>query len=106
MPTVQDIFQHMPANFDSSAAAGLNTSLQFSLSGSNGGDWTVVIANGEMAVHEGPADSPAATITMDADDFVAMTTGELNAMAAFMGGKIQVDGDLSTVMQLQSIMGM
>lgn len=106
MPTVQEIFQQMPANFDADSAAGLNTSVQFSLSGAEAGSWTVVIANGKVAVSEGPADSPAATISMDSDDFVAMTSGELNAMAAFMGGKIQVDGDLNTVMQLQSLMGM
>ena len=43
---------------------------------------------------------------MDANDFVAMSTGELNAMAAFMSGKIKVEGDLNTVMQMQSILGL
>ena len=37
-------------------------------------------------------------------DYVAMTSGSLNPMMAFMSGKIKVEGDLNTVMKLQSIM--
>jgi putative sterol carrier protein len=43
---------------------------------------------------------------MDADDFEAMSTGDLNPMMAFMSGKIKVDGDLNAVMKFQSLVGL
>jgi putative sterol carrier protein len=47
---------------------------------------------------EGTIESPKATIRMDGNDYVAMTSGELNPMAAFMSGKVKVEGDLGSVM--------
>jgi acyl-CoA dehydrogenase len=41
---------------------------------------------------------------MDAQDLVALANGELNAMSAFMQGKIKVSGDMSLAMRLQSIL--
>lgn len=106
MPTVTEIFAEMPNRFNAAAAGGLNATVQFRLSGTGGGEWYVTIADGSIEVDEGKTESPKAAIIMDANDFVAMSTGELNAMAAFMSGKIQVEGDLNTVMQMQSILGL
>ena len=44
------------------------------------------------------------TIRVDKDDFIALTTGDLNPMMAFMSGKIKVDGDMSVAMKLQSLL--
>ncbi len=106
MPTVTEIFKEMPNRFNAGAASTLNATVQFSLTGEGGGEWNVTIADGSIEVDEGKVDSPKATIIMDADDFVKMSSGELNAMAAFMSGKIKVEGDLNTVMQMQSILGL
>ena len=101
-----DIFAKIPENFNAEKAAGVNMTLVFSLSGANGGDWTIKIADGNVDVNEGKADSPSATINMDGDDYVKMMSGELNPMMAFMSGKVKVDGDLNSVMKMQSIFGM
>ncbi len=106
MPTVTDIFNEMPNRFNAGMAGDLNATVQFRLSGEGGGNWYVTVADGTLEVDEGELENPKAAIIMDANDFVAMSTGELNAMAAFMGGKIQVEGDLNTVMQMQSILGL
>ncbi len=106
MPTVTEIFREMPNRFNAGAAGSLNATVQFSLTGESAGEWNVTIADGSIEVDEGKVESPKATIIMDANDFVAMSTGELNAMAAFMSGKIKVEGDLNTVMQMQSILGL
>jgi len=101
-----DIFAKIPENFNADKAAGVNMVLVFRLSGDNGGDWTIKIADGAVDVNEGAADSPSATINMDGDDYVKMMSGELNPMMAFMSGKVKVDGDLNSVMKMQSIFGM
>lgn len=43
------------------------------------------------------------TIKVSMDDLLAMMKGELNPMAAFMGGKLKVSGDMSVAMKLQSL---
>ena len=104
--TAADILQEIPNRVESSAIAGMNVVVQFDLSGDGGGQYYLHIADGTCSVEEGKSDNPKATILMEASDFVAMSTGQLNAMSAFMAGKIKVQGDLSTVMQMQSILGL
>ena len=106
MATVAEIINAMPNRFQADKAGDMNAVVMFDLSGDNGGKWHANIANGALSVHEGAAESPKATILMDADDFVKMSSGELNAMMAFMSGKIKVDGDLNTVMKLQTVVGL
>jgi len=76
------------------------------LSGDDGGQWSVTIADGACNVITGAADNPKSTVRMDAGDYNDMITGKLNPMMAFMSGKVKVEGDLNTVMKFQSIFGM
>lgn len=46
----------------------------------------------------------AVTLTADAETFEAMMKGELNPTAAFMSGKLSVDGDMGLAMQLGSVL--
>jgi putative sterol carrier protein len=106
MPIAADIFKEMPNRFKADQAGDLTVTVQFDLSGDNGGQWYVKIADGACTVEEGAVDSPKATIRMEASDYVDMSTGNLNPMAAFMSGKVKVEGDLNTVMKIQQIFGM
>lgn len=45
-------------------------------------------------------DDADVTLTADADTFRAMLEGELNPTAAFMSGKLSVDGDMGLAMKL------
>ncbi|MBA85153.1 SCP2 sterol-binding domain-containing protein [Thalassobius sp. S69A] len=45
-------------------------------------------------------DEADVTLTADADTFEAMMTGDMNPTAAFMSGKLSVDGDMGKAMQL------
>ena len=50
-------------------------------------------------------DDAAVTLTASADTFQEMMSGELNPTAAFMSGKLSVDGDMGMAMQLGSLLG-
>lgn len=104
--SVAELFNNMPSRFQADKAAGANMGILFDLSGDDGGQYFVNIADGKLDVSPGaPATVPSATVKMAAEDFTAMSTGALNPMMAFMTGKIKVDGDLNSVMKFQSLVG-
>ena len=105
MTNVAELFNNMPARFQSEKAADTNMTLMFDLSGDDGGQWNVKIADGKLDVNEGATTDPTATVKMDAGDFQAMSSGSLNPMMAFMTGKVKVEGDLNSVMKFQSLVG-
>ncbi len=45
------------------------------------------------------------TLNVSQEDFMAMTSGELNPMSAVMSGKVKIDGDMGVAMKLQSLFG-
>jgi len=101
--TTQEVFDHM-AELEPSQVQGLDAVIVFDLSGEGGGKWTLTAKGGKVKVEEGAADSPSMTLSMDSQDFIAMSNGELNATSAFMQGKIKISGDMSLAMRLQNIL--
>lgn len=101
--TPADIFKEMAANLNADAAKGMNSTIQFNLSGDNGGQWNVAIKDGKAEVHQGTAPSPNMTLSMTAQDYVDMIMGKLNGQMAFMSGKLKISGDMGLAMKMQSL---
>lgn len=101
--TAQEIFDNM-INLAPDKIGDLTTVILFDLSGEGGGKWTLKLEGGKAAVDEGETATPAMTLSMSAPDFIAMSNGELNAMNAFMQGKIKIQGDMGLAMKLQSLL--
>jgi len=59
------------------------------------------IVDGDVVAEDGDAD---VTIAAAADVFKEMLEGELSPTAAYMTGKISVDGDMSAAMKLSSLL--
>jgi putative sterol carrier protein len=74
---------------------------KFVLTGGDPVTWVVDCR--EVGVHQGDDDCDV-TITVAAEDLVAIANGSMNAMQAFMMGKLQVDGDVGLAMKLQQIL--
>ena len=74
---------------------------KFVLTGGDAASWVVDCK--EVNVHEGDDDCDV-TITVDSGDLLSIANGSLNAMQAFMMGKLQVDGDVGLAMKLQQIL--
>ena len=97
------IFSTMISRFDPSKAEGVNATIQFDLSGDNGGAYWLRIADGKAESGAGQADSPRMTLKAKADDFVGMLTGAMNPMQAFMTGKVKIQGDTGLAMKLMPL---
>ena len=100
---VKEIFNQMSANLNTDAAKGMNSVIQFNLSGDGGGNYHVIIKDGACTVSEGSHASPNMTMTMAAQDYVDMITGKLNGQMAFMSGKLKIAGDMGLAMKMQSL---
>lgn len=61
------------------------------------GEGALMIDGNGVRAGDEPAD---VTLTADADTFQGILSGDVNATAAFMQGKLAVDGDMGLAMQL------
>jgi putative sterol carrier protein len=98
-----DIFNQMVNEFQPEKAGSLRATFQFRLTGEEGGDWVVAVANRECTVSQGVTEKPDVTIGMDAGDFVKMVNGQLQPVVAFMQGKIKLQGDMTLAMKVQEL---
>jgi putative sterol carrier protein len=101
--TPQEIFNEMPKNLNADAAKGMNSVIQFNLSGDNGGQWYTTIKDGKAEVAQGTAPAPNMTLSMSASDYVDMIMGKLNGQMAFMSGKLKISGDMGLAMKMQNL---
>ena len=106
MLTVAQTFQDMPAHFNPAAAAGLDKTIQINLSGEQGGQWAIRIANQTFELIPGGVDQPDLTLTMSDENWLALVEGRLNPMTAFMTGKIKATGDLPLAMRVPNLFNM
>jgi putative sterol carrier protein len=103
--SIQEIFEHIDEGFNPAKAEGVDAVFQFNLNGDNGGQYWVRVANQQAEVHEGTHDAPTMTITATAENYIALVNGDLNAMMAFMQGKVKVKGDMGLALKLQAMFG-
>jgi len=100
---VKQIFEQMPSQLNADAAKGMNSVIQFKLTGDGGGDYNVTIKDGACSVAEGAHASPNMTMTIAASDYVDMIMGKLNGQMAFMSGKLKIAGDMGLAMKMQTL---
>lgn len=105
-PTISDLMSRMPNAFKPEAAQGVDTVIQYHLTGQEGGDWIVTIKDGQCSVTPGTAENPKMTLTADSMDYKNVIMGKTNAMQAFMTGKLKMAGDLALAMKLPNMFKM
>ena len=78
--------------------AGFDGSAKFVI-----GDEGSIMMDGDGA--RAADDEADVTMTADADVFKAILDGEQNPTAAFMTGKLSIDGDMGLAMKLAGVLG-
>jgi putative sterol carrier protein len=97
---VRAFFDALPSRFHAAAAEGVTAVYQFDLSGNEGGQYQLHIADQTCRVSPGIHPSPNVTLRMAGEDCVAILEGRLNGVSAYLNGRLQVDGDIGLAMQL------
>jgi aminoglycoside phosphotransferase (APT) family kinase protein/putative sterol carrier protein len=78
----------------------LSGTVQFHITGPGGEEWFIVVDKGEAVRHEGSADNPDVRITVTAEDWAAIVSGEMNRFNAWTSGKMNITGDTNLYQKL------
>jgi putative sterol carrier protein len=92
---MSDVIDGAVAALQSKLSGGFDGSAKFVITG----EGALMIDGAGVRAGDEEAD---VTLTADADTFKAILDGELNPTAAFMGGRLSVDGNMGLAMQLGS----
>ncbi|HET7876672.1 MAG TPA: SCP2 sterol-binding domain-containing protein [Methylomirabilota bacterium] len=103
MPTVKETFDLMPTKFRADKAAGINATIQYDITGDQGGTWHAIIKDGTCTVNQGPGANPNLTLSMSSQDWLDMIGGKLSGQMAFMAGKLKLKGDMGLAMKVGSL---
>ena len=79
-----------------------NTSFEGSAKFEIESEGSIVISEGSVYASDEPAD---VTFTASVQIFEEIFNGELEPTAAFMTGKLKIDGDMGTAMRLANVFG-
>jgi putative sterol carrier protein len=67
--------------------------MTYDVKGDDGGQWQMIMENGEYRIEEGTPETANVTMHYDSvDSFVGITTGDIGGMKAYLTGKLRFDG--------------
>jgi putative sterol carrier protein len=84
-------------------AGGKTVKLQQVITGDSEVKYYFKLQDGQADVGIGEIDDAEATLTSDYETSAQLSRAELNATAAYMSGKLKIQGDLMKLMQLQGM---
>jgi putative sterol carrier protein len=94
-----EMINKLPSALRSDVIGGMEKTIQFQIEK----PVYLVIANGVARTVDGVADASDLKLRINDEDLVALLKGDLNGIEAFMGGKLQVEGDLMFAQQFLSL---
>jgi putative sterol carrier protein len=103
MTTVAEIFEAMPTVFNPTAAAGLNKTFQWNITGEQAGVYAFKVHDGVCEPAPGGVEKPDVTITISDKDWIAMIEGKLDAQSAFFSGQLKIAGDMGLALKVPQL---
>jgi hypothetical protein len=97
--TVEVAILGMPMTFDAKAAGDARATIQFRVSGDDGGDFWLRVADGACESFEGRAPSADLTIRTPGSVWLAIARGELDGPQALLDRHYSIEGDSSILLR-------
>lgn len=94
---VKDFFETQHMRFIAEKAEGVNAHISYNITGDAGGQWTVIIRNGELEVNEGADPAAKSHVKMTSKSYLKIAMGKLDSRVAFMLGKLKIKGDKASL---------
>jgi putative sterol carrier protein len=82
----------------------LNVVYQFDLTGEDGGTYQLVLSENIAKVFHNTSNEPQCTLKMKVSDFKKFLQGNMNSAAAFMMGKLKVEGSMGLALKLEKLL--
>ena len=98
--SIQSLMEKVVRAFQPEKAAGVDVKIQLRLSGSQGGDWGVTIRDQRLIIEPGELTEPNLEFTADTKDVLDIYSGKLDAVQAYMQGRVQFKGEMGLAMRL------
>lgn len=99
--TPQEFFENvLPTKFKADKAKDFAATAQVDLTGPEGGQWIITIKDQKLQTAKGVAPKPDITLKMKDTDFVALVNSQLNAVQAFMTGRLEFQGSMAKGLKL------
>jgi putative sterol carrier protein len=102
--TMAELFEAMPARLNTAAAAKVNKTVQWNITGDDPVVWAVQINDGTARLVPGGVENPDVTFTVNSTDWQTIAEGKLNPMNAFMTGKLKIAGDMGLAMKVPQML--
>jgi putative sterol carrier protein len=101
---LEAIFWQMPRHLDRRKAAAVTAAIRWRIGGrADGGEdvYDLVLADGNAHVkRRGQDEAPRLTITIDGAEFLRVAVGSSNPVNAYLGGKLELRGDVMQAARL------
>jgi putative sterol carrier protein len=101
--TIEETMKGLQEHFNPDAAAGLNKTIQFNISGDNANNWAIKIANQACELIPGGVEKPDLTVSLADKDWIAIVERKLDPMTAYMTGKLKTTGDIGLAMRIPNL---
>lgn len=102
-PTITEFLTGMQKNFLAEKAAGMDAVIQLKFTGTDPSEWGIIIKDQTCTFQEGAVQGAKLTITVNSEDFIKLFSGKMDAMQAYMQGKIRVAGDINLALKLMNL---
>ena len=102
--TMAELFEAMLARLNTAAATKVNKTIQWNITGDDPGVWAIQINDGAARLIPDGVEKPDVTFTVNSTDWLTIAEGKLNAMNAFMTGKLKIAGDMGLAMKVPQML--
>ena len=84
-------------------AGGMSGVFQAHITGVENGDWVMALQQGKCHISAGLTSQPRATVTVTKEDLDALISGQMDPVSAFFSGKIELQGDVYSLIEVISM---